>query len=1138
MAQNDNVVFKTSTTATINDLFNWNKSTGQITAKTDSIPIVPGTVYFTADGHIVHDLTQNNRLWMSKNAYSAIYAKDISETNTDIANTIKYSIHYVEGPTTDTTAGTWTGTINGITELYDGLTIIYVPAIKGGSSTTTLNINGLGAKTCYYNNTSIITTHYSAGTPILLTYRNNCWRRADYNSNTTYSAMSVAEMRTGTATSERSIRADYLKTFLSTLGGTNLTLTHSNSAPYLQLNHDPSGITAGTYGNNSQQTPSYGGTFNIPYFTVDTQGHITNASITTVKIPESDNTDYKVRQIPINSNDNNNYRILLSNSANDTEEDNVSKKYINLQYNPSINKLSTGNLDLTGELNVIGDAYLHNQTTVDNATIGNIIINGNASFIQSPTAPTPANNDSSNKLATTEFVYNTLSVADAMIFKGVVNSANDLSVTHNAGWTYKVATAGTYAGVVCEVGDLIVCIQDGTTNTNSHWHVIQTNIDGAVTGPAGATTNHIATFNGNTGKIIQDSGYTIATSVPANAVFTDTKNTAGSTNTTDKLFLVGAKTQGNNPQTYSNENIYIQDGNKLRIETSSNNASLRVRSSVGTSNETSISLYANQGYKGLYDSTNNKWLLSISPSGDLASISSNFVPSESGIYSLGNRSRIWSSLYAKYLNLTTSNDGIILPFIINDLAFLTFQGGSYSWYQVNEGLDYSKLIISADSTIPNENVIQHHGTSGLNGCFNGTYETVSIGTKTTQNGILIIDINCPMTFSYMTSFYIDFGDTSVRAKTISLYVKKSSKTEYILVDSINDNAESFWHRTFNIYTLTASLASADSTYPRNFDQIRIVLTNWNQNDIGNDRIYKKRITQIGLIRNTSAGIQTVTMSKGQDDPIFRNITPYTSNTYNLGSSTNKWKNIYGNLIGNADTATNVDWSGITNKPTTISGYGITDANIQNGIITLGSNTIEVKTKQTAVNDVSTTNATTTEFISSITQDTNGVISVVKKKLPTYNNYIHPTGNGNNHIPADGVEGQYLKYSSAGTAQWVNLPAAAGTISNTSITPEGTNAKSKVIIKATTTDVYSMTSAGSVTNGSSAILTMSVDEETETLTYSWTTNTPTTVILPGRSAAIKTWTGYTTGVDNTYAEAQTFTGTATNHTHTFTGTAVN
>lgn len=380
MAYNDNVVFKTSTTATIDDLFTWNKSTGQITAKTDNIPIVPGTVYFTSDGHIVHDLAQNNRLWMSKNAYSAIYAEDVAETNTDIANAIKYSIHYVEGPTTDTTPGTWTGTINGITELYDGLTIIYVPAVAGKSPTTTLNINGLGAKTCYYSNTSAMTTHYSVGTPILLTYRNNCWRRADYNSNTTYSAMSVAEMRTGTATSERSIRADYLKTFLSTLGGTNLTLTHSNSAPYLQLNHDPSGITAGTYGNNSQQNPSYGGTFNIPYFTVDTQGHITNASVTTVKIPESDNTDYKVRQTSINSNDNNNYRILLSNSANDTSEDSVSKKNANLIYNPTENKLSTGNIKLTGELDVTGNVYLRNQTAVDSLTAGSLIVNGNSIF--------------------------------------------------------------------------------------------------------------------------------------------------------------------------------------------------------------------------------------------------------------------------------------------------------------------------------------------------------------------------------------------------------------------------------------------------------------------------------------------------------------------------------------------------------------------------------------------------------------------------------------------------------------------------------------------------------------------------------------------------------------------------------------
>ena len=48
--------------------------------------------------------------------------------------------------------------------------------------------------------------------------------------------------------------------------------------------------------------------------------------------------------------------------------------------------------------------------------------------------------------------------------------------------------------------------------------------------------------------------------VPANAVFTDTKNTAGSTNSASKLFLVGATSQAANPQTYSNSNVYAING--------------------------------------------------------------------------------------------------------------------------------------------------------------------------------------------------------------------------------------------------------------------------------------------------------------------------------------------------------------------------------------------------------------------------------------------------------------------------------------------------------------------------------------------------------------------------------------------------
>jgi hypothetical protein len=41
---------------------------------------------------------------------------------------------------------------------------------------------------------------------------------------------------------------------------------------------------------------------------------------------------------------------------------------------------------------------------------------------------------------------------------------------------------------------------------------------------------------------------------------TDTKNTAGSTNSTSKLFLIGATGQSANPQTYSNSGVYATNG--------------------------------------------------------------------------------------------------------------------------------------------------------------------------------------------------------------------------------------------------------------------------------------------------------------------------------------------------------------------------------------------------------------------------------------------------------------------------------------------------------------------------------------------------------------------------------------------------
>lgn len=51
------------------------------------------------------------------------------------------------------------------------------------------------------------------------------------------------------------------------------------------LSHKTSGVTSGSYGLSSNSTPSHGGSFNVPYITVNTTGHITKISSKKVTLP-------------------------------------------------------------------------------------------------------------------------------------------------------------------------------------------------------------------------------------------------------------------------------------------------------------------------------------------------------------------------------------------------------------------------------------------------------------------------------------------------------------------------------------------------------------------------------------------------------------------------------------------------------------------------------------------------------------------------------------------------------------------------------------------------------------------------------------------------------------------------------------
>ena len=111
------------------------------------------------------------------------------------------------------------------------------------------------------------------------------------------------------------------------------------------------------------------------------------------------------------------------------------------------------------------------------------------------------------------------------------------------------------------------------------------------TSTVGGTTTPIYLNNGVPTAL----GYTIAKSVPANAVFTDTdtKNTAGATNTTDKIYLTGATTQAGNAQTYSNTNVWTKNS---------------VVNASGIGNGTSYFAYVDGGSLVTRDSTQTGYL--------------------------------------------------------------------------------------------------------------------------------------------------------------------------------------------------------------------------------------------------------------------------------------------------------------------------------------------------------------------------------------------------------------------------------------------------------------------------------------------------------------------------------------------------
>jgi hypothetical protein len=112
-------------------------------------------------------------------------------------------------------------------------------------------------------------------------------------------------------------------------------------------------------------------------------------------------------------------------------------------------------------------------------------------------------------LATEAYASGLFASNDALLFKGAATVATiNALTTYNIGWTYRLTDAGTCWGNVVEIGDMMTAIvaRSGSGNANGDWAAMQSNLDGAVIGPASVTADHIAQFSGISGKLIKDGG--------------------------------------------------------------------------------------------------------------------------------------------------------------------------------------------------------------------------------------------------------------------------------------------------------------------------------------------------------------------------------------------------------------------------------------------------------------------------------------------------------------------------------------------------------------------------------------------------------------------------------------------------------
>lgn len=631
-----------------------------------------------------------------------------------------------------------------------------------------------------------------------------------------------------------------------------------------------------------------------------------------------------------------------------------------------------------------------------------------------------------------------VSGAEVLRFKGVVDATTFNALTsYTKGDTYKAKADGTYAGNVCEAGDMIICTSSyGTAFANTDWSVIQTNIDGYIIGPASATDGNIPLFDGTTGKLLKNSSYSPSSFLPSSTTYAGSSSKGGAATSANKL-----NTNAGNATTP----VYFANG--VPVALGYTIAKSVPSSAVFTDTDTKVTEVGNHytptgtvtksadassttpatyGKTSLVTGVN----LTVDAAGHLTDISldSIMMPAQ---YSHPTHTAYASGLY----KVTVNNLGHVTSATAVSKTDITNLGipGANTWRSISVD-DVSKLTDTATALnlLSGDNISITYDTTkkGIQ------FDVTDLGQLAYKDSLTYSDVGAlPDTTAYIKSItksgntltvtpssgdVVTFSNTvySVATTTVNGLMSSTDKSK---LDGIAAGAQ--------VNTITGIKGNAETTYRTG----NVNITPANIGALPSSTAFIKSITKSG-------GTLTITPSSGSAITFTDTDTVYTHPTSGVTAGT--YRSVTVDANGHVTKGTN---------PTTLSGYGITDAKIASGVITLGGTSITPLTSHQDISGKADKATTLAGYGITDACIVNGVITLGENTITPLTSHQTVANGGNTASWGKSVTVGTV----GGTALTFTMPAnpntnttytfATGTANGTfSVTPSGGTAQSVAI----------------------------------------------------------------------------------------------